>query len=115
PRKRRPTSALPPVAPPHSEPASTQSKQAVQAPINKSSRRLTFGLPAADKNKKPGAFGYRASFRFRPDKSETDIWSGRRDSNSRPLAPHASALPGCATPRKKKIISEQFTHQQPRL
>ena len=26
-------------------------------------------------------------------------WSGRRDSNSRPLAPHASALPGCATPR----------------
>lgn len=27
------------------------------------------------------------------------IWSGRRDSNSRPLAPHASALPGCATPR----------------
>src|SRR5690606_36534408 len=28
-------------------------------------------------------------------------WSGRRDSNSRPLAPHASALPGCATPRHK--------------
>ena len=27
------------------------------------------------------------------------FWSGRRDSNSRPLAPHASALPGCATPR----------------
>jgi hypothetical protein len=27
-------------------------------------------------------------------------WSGRRDSNSRPLAPHASALPGCATPRR---------------
>jgi hypothetical protein len=26
-------------------------------------------------------------------------WSGRWDSNSRPLAPHASALPGCATPR----------------
>src|ERR1700675_4863604 len=26
-------------------------------------------------------------------------WSGRRDSNSRPLAPHASALPGCATSR----------------
>ena len=28
-----------------------------------------------------------------------DAWSGWRDSNSRPLAPHASALPGCATPR----------------
>jgi len=25
--------------------------------------------------------------------------SGRRDLNSRPLAPHASTLPGCATPR----------------
>lgn len=30
------------------------------------------------------------------------IWSGWRDSNSRPLAPHASALPGCATPRTEK-------------
>ncbi len=27
------------------------------------------------------------------------LWSGREDSNFRPLAPHASALPGCATPR----------------
>ena len=27
--------------------------------------------------------------------------SGRQDSNLRPLAPHASALPGCATSRKK--------------
>ena len=27
------------------------------------------------------------------------IWSGRCDSNTRPLAPHASTLPGCATPR----------------
>ena len=26
--------------------------------------------------------------------------SGRQDSNLRPLAPHASALPGCATSRK---------------
>src|SRR6516164_11700739 len=29
------------------------------------------------------------------------FWSGWRDSNSRPLAPHASALPGCATSRSK--------------
>src|SRR3984957_19321090 len=28
-----------------------------------------------------------------------EYWSGRQDSNLRPLAPHASALPGCATPR----------------
>jgi hypothetical protein len=27
--------------------------------------------------------------------------SGRLDSNQRPLAPHASALPGCATSRIK--------------
>jgi len=27
------------------------------------------------------------------------LWSGRRDSNPRPLAPEASALPACATPR----------------
>ena len=27
------------------------------------------------------------------------IWSGRRDSNSRPLVPETSALPNCATPR----------------
>src|SRR5580704_6590169 len=26
-------------------------------------------------------------------------WSGRRDSNTRPSAPKADALPGCATPR----------------
>ena len=33
-------------------------------------------------------------------------WSERKDSNLRPLAPHASALPGCATPRKSKSIAE---------
>jgi hypothetical protein len=27
-------------------------------------------------------------------------WSGRRDSNPRPSAPKADALPGCATPRR---------------
>ena len=27
------------------------------------------------------------------------LWSGRRDSNPRPSAPKADALPGCATPR----------------
>ena len=28
-------------------------------------------------------------------------WSGRQDLNLRPLAPHASALPDCATARLK--------------
>ena len=27
------------------------------------------------------------------------IWSGRRDSNSRPSGPKPDALPDCATPR----------------
>ena len=27
------------------------------------------------------------------------FWSGREDSNLRPLGPKPSALPGCATPR----------------
>jgi hypothetical protein len=31
------------------------------------------------------------------------IWSGWRDSNSRPTAPKAVALPGCATPRNLHI------------
>src|SRR5205807_9838625 len=31
-----------------------------------------------------------------------DPWSGWRDLNSRHLAPKASALPGCATPRKRR-------------
>src|SRR2546426_1935833 len=46
-------------------------------------------------------------------------WSGRRDLNPRPLAPQASALPGCATPRtiqtcrarfELRRIAENFQH-----
>src|SRR6185503_6442425 len=35
-----------------------------------------------------------------------DFWSGREDSNLRPLGPKPSALPGCATPRfaRKKTL-----------
>ena len=33
------------------------------------------------------------------------IWSGREDLNLRPLAPHASTLPGCATPRMLRILT----------
>ena len=32
-------------------------------------------------------------------------WSGRLDSNQRPPAPHAGALPNCATPRPSLIIA----------
>src|SRR5690606_28986521 len=35
---------------------------------------------------------------YRYDFSE-EFWSGRPDSNQRPSAPKADALPGCATPR----------------
>src|SRR5215831_15069848 len=31
-------------------------------------------------------------------------WSGRLDLNQRPLDPQSSALPGCATPRPKRIV-----------
>ena len=31
------------------------------------------------------------------------VLSGWRDLNPRPLAPHASTLPDCATPRNKKF------------
>ena len=34
---------------------------------------------------------------------ELEKWSGRLDSNQRPPAPKAGALPGCATPRHLKI------------
>ena len=30
------------------------------------------------------------------------LWSGRKDLNLRPPAPHAGALPGCATPRRNR-------------
>ena len=33
-------------------------------------------------------------------------WSEWRDSNSRPLAPHASALPGCATFRRLELYTQ---------
>ncbi len=35
-------------------------------------------------------------------------WSGRRDSNPRPSAPKADALPDCATPRLLLIVSHAF-------
>ena len=38
-----------------------------------------------------------------PLEIRASLWSGRRDSNSRPLAPQASALPGCATPRSYSL------------
>ena len=38
------------------------------------------------------------------------LWSGWRDSNSRHLAPKASALPDCATPREPRIV---HTYRRP--
>ena len=35
-------------------------------------------------------------------------WSGREDLNLRPPAPHAGALPDCATPRKKTVTSYKW-------
>src|SRR5258708_39302296 len=35
-------------------------------------------------------------------------WSGRRDSNPRPSAPKADALPDCATPRRSHCIAKGY-------
>jgi len=49
-------------------------------------------LTAVGKSEGPATSGFpRGGGAFR--------WSGRLDLNQRPLAPQASALPGCATPR----------------
>src|SRR5690554_3829523 len=64
--------------------------------------------PRFSEAQKNGANPHRLAPSFRSN------WSGRRDSNSRPLAPHASALPGCATPRHKlRIIAaaERFSSE----
>src|SRR5579883_654750 len=37
-------------------------------------------------------------------------WSGRRDSNPRPSAPKADALPDCATPRLLLIVQDEIPH-----
>ena len=37
---------------------------------------------------------------------ESELWSGRRDSNSRPTVPKTVALPGCATPRESSEIMQ---------
>ncbi len=39
-------------------------------------------------------------------------WSGRKDLNLRPLAPHASTLPGCATPRFEGMISNSGSNNK---
>ena len=61
-----------------------------------------------------------------PDTRQQVNWSGRRDLNSRPLAPQASALPGCATSRWNPLprttmtmtawgsTSKFYTRRQPR-
>src|SRR3569623_1281253 len=38
-------------------------------------------------------------------------WSGREDSNFRPPAPHAGALPGCATPRPHAHYTSRLAHR----
>ena len=40
----------------------------------------------------------------RPPDARPQNWSGRQDSNLRPSAPKADALPGCATPRRGRPL-----------
>ncbi len=37
---------------------------------------------------------------------DEEKWSGQRDSNPRPSAPKADALPGCAIPRQDTVYTE---------
>ena len=39
-------------------------------------------------------------------------WSGRLDSNQRPPAPKAGALPNCATPRSSRYLRMTHTSSQ---
>src|SRR5256885_11181367 len=40
-------------------------------------------------------------------------WSGRRDSNPRPLDPQSSALPSCATSRDRYSLAHDRLHPRP--
>ena len=42
---------------------------------------------------------YKMPFDLIAKRAKSEEWSGRRDSNPRPSAPKADALPDCATPR----------------
>ena len=44
---------------------------------------------------------YRKPFDMIFERVKNEEWSGRADLNCRPLAPQASALPGCATSRRE--------------
>ncbi len=44
------------------------------------------------------------------DRLTSTWWSGREDSNFRPPAPHAGALPGCATPRPNRELYASIGH-----
>ena len=41
------------------------------------------------------------------------FWSEWRESNSRPLEPHSSALPNCATPGQSWAVSNQLVYYRP--
>jgi hypothetical protein len=45
-----------------------------------------------------------------PSSTRNGVWSGRPDSNRRPPAPKAGALPGCATSRRVRHLNSTFTH-----
>ena len=60
----------------------------------------------AVKNKKaPNPFGFDA-----PADLDSHLWSEWRESNSRPLEPHSSALPNCATPGHRWAVSNQLVY-----
>jgi hypothetical protein len=69
----------------------------------------------SEKRRRSRPLSAHANFKDDPSGSDSTVrssklilgWSGREDSNLRPLGPKPSALPGCATPRKLLRISKK--------
>jgi site-specific DNA recombinase len=58
---------------------------------------------------------YRYPFDLIFKRAKTEEWSGRLDSNQRPPAPEAGALPDCATPRTLVIFAGELRDRETAL
>ena len=72
-------------------------------------KRAVWNKESSDFGKRSGLFSIKNVHR-RIIKSYDghSAWSEWRDSNSRPLEPHSSTLPSCATPRLKTYLQAQI-------
>ena len=88
-----------------------QMKREALAKLNRQANETGPGFGTAQGPAEPGFGTVLAQSRQRNSESDgapidelfwnqQEVWSGRGDSNARPPAPKAGALPGCATPRR---------------